>query len=178
MQHSRDAVVELHPCTPPAPVKVQAELSIGPVWRLRFLLMDPEGLVIDSLKAGRWDSWGRADELWKTTCFEAFWSLPGSRRYWELNLSPARRQWNLYAFESYREPQPPSRSKDFDLSDIVVTDNSLECRLCPRIEISALEASLTAIIRTANQTHFFAAKHAGPKADFHRRESFVLKRNP
>ena len=30
----------------------------------------------------------RRDELWTTTCFEAFLAIPDASRYWEINLAP------------------------------------------------------------------------------------------
>src|SRR4051812_47799940 len=74
---------------------------------VEFALGDPNGEVQDSLSAGSWKTWPRADELWKTTCFEAFWAVPGQRGYWEVNFSPSKRAWNVYFFDDYRDPQPP-----------------------------------------------------------------------
>ena len=43
----------------------------------------------------------RRDELWKTTCFEAFLRPRGSESYFELNMSPSG-DWAAYHFDSYR----------------------------------------------------------------------------
>ncbi len=43
---------------------------------------------------------GRFDDLWKTTCFEIFWSHDGTA-YREFNLSPSTR-WACYDFDSFR----------------------------------------------------------------------------
>ena len=43
----------------------------------------------------------RADELWRTTCFELFLRRPGSEGYLEFNFSPSG-QWAAYAFDGYR----------------------------------------------------------------------------
>src|SRR5687768_9062629 len=43
----------------------------------------------------------RADDLWKSTCFEVFARTKGSEGYVELNFSPSF-QWAAYAFSSYR----------------------------------------------------------------------------
>src|ERR1700733_3175033 len=50
---------------------------------------------------------GRADELWKHTCFEAFIAVTGVPGYHELNFSPSRR-WALYTFSAYREGMSPT----------------------------------------------------------------------
>jgi hypothetical protein len=57
----------------------------------------------------------RADNLWKTTCFELFLGQAGTT-YREFNFSPSG-QWATYAFAAYREsghdapmPLPPAIS--------------------------------------------------------------------
>lgn len=164
---------ELYPFKQPAVLGLEADLQTGSLWRLKFHLKDSSGLVLDSLIEGQWKTWERSHELWKTTCFEAFWGVPGESAYWELNLSPSRQLWNLYRFESYRVPQPPTESFDFELSDIVATRETLECTLHPKVNLPRVEVSLTAVLRTQGQTHYLATKHAGEKPDFHLRESFV-----
>ncbi len=42
----------------------------------------------------------RLDDLWRTTCFEIFWSHDGTS-YREFNLSPSTR-WACYDFDSFR----------------------------------------------------------------------------
>ena len=44
----------------------------------------------------------RSDDLWMTTCFEAFVQPEGQAGYIELNLSPSGR-WASYAFDGHRE---------------------------------------------------------------------------
>lgn len=44
----------------------------------------------------------RADNLWRTTCFEIFWQPLGGTYYREFNLSPSGR-WAAYDFDSFRE---------------------------------------------------------------------------
>src|SRR5688500_14038037 len=44
----------------------------------------------------------RADELWRTTCFEAFLLETGAESYREWNFAPAG-NWAAYDFDSYRE---------------------------------------------------------------------------
>ncbi|MEM8936111.1 MAG: hypothetical protein AAGC77_06860, partial [Pseudomonadota bacterium] len=61
---------------------------------------------VDSLKIAAPGAPSRADDLWRTTCFEAFIRIPhsvssGGAAYWEVNASPSR-QWATYAFSDYR----------------------------------------------------------------------------
>jgi hypothetical protein len=89
-----------HPHHPPLLVrKVEARVvSADASWlRLRWRIDGAEKLVLPAF-AGK----GRADGLWKTTCFEFFLQPPGQAGYVELNLSPSER-WAAYDFAAYRE---------------------------------------------------------------------------
>ena len=145
--------------------------------RLRFELFDPRGEIVggprDSARSATEVT--RAEELWKATCIEAFWAEIGSPSYWELNLAPSGKQWNLYRLERYRVPQPPAPSKDFSLERFTIKTGVFECELRAQRTFGALEASLCAVIHTASGPHYFSTKHAGEKADFHLRRNFSLK---
>lgn len=165
----------LKPFSPVKNIEVEGTMRVqGRQIVIEFALKDPQGEVEDSLKEGRWKSWERADDLWKSTCFEAFFGVPGEAGYWELNLSPAKARWNLYSFDDYRHPQPPTPSHDLELSMIIATKDSLKCELNAKVPIDHLEASLTAVIRTESGVNYFALTHAGQKPDFHIRKSFLL----
>ena len=122
----------------------------------------------------------RKDGLWEETCFELFLAVRGSKRYWEFNLSPAG-HWNVYRFADYREgmeeeaafaslplsaesrPDSFSLTLEVDLDKIVRADQALEAGPC-------------AVIKTGGgETAHWALSHPGPRADFHRRESFTLE---
>src|SRR5580693_9474635 len=45
---------------------------------------------------------GRADALWKHTCFEAFVAPADAPGYYEFNFSPSL-DWAIYRFSAYRE---------------------------------------------------------------------------
>jgi hypothetical protein len=139
-----------------------------------FRLRDPQKLVLDSLSDFKGPPWPRADELWKTTCFEAFVSQSNSPAYWELNLSPSRKCWNLYFFTGYRTPQPPAASRDFELVNVEMTGETLSAGLQSAKDLGPLEVNLNAIMRTAAGPEYFALKHATGKADFHDRQCLRL----
>jgi len=143
--------------------------------RLRFEVDDPTWALKDGLQAKYWKAQElkREDGLWKSTCFEAFWGEKGRAAYWELNLS-GDGKWNLYRFDGYRSPEPPVQSDDFTILELKTTNSRLDCLLKPKGTLGALEASLTAVVRVASGTHYFAVKHASAKADFHLRDSFCL----
>jgi hypothetical protein len=73
--------------------------------RLRWQVDGAQALVLPPAAGS-----GRADGLWKTTCFEAFLQPdaqpPGRSAYVELNLSPSGR-WNAYDFDAYRAGMAP-----------------------------------------------------------------------
>lgn len=88
-----------HPGSPPRQVRsIEARIvSADATWlRLRWRI-DGAELVRFPPFAGK----GRADNLWRTTCFEFFLQQPGSEAYVELNLSPSER-WAAYDLAGYR----------------------------------------------------------------------------
>lgn len=85
---------------PPLEVKrVEARvLNSDSDWlRLRWRIEGIGKLVVPPF-AGR----GRADELWRTTCFELFLKPDRGNAYCEINLSPSER-WAAYDFSAYRD---------------------------------------------------------------------------
>lgn len=154
----------------PVPISVEADLK----WSAKFIDLQFKLSGKDVLDAPRpviADSWPRGDELWKTTCFEAFFAIKGQINYWELNLSPAKHQWNLYSFDEYRKPQPPRAAHDLELMRVEVTASSLTCRLHAGIALHNLEWNLCAVIRTIDATNYFSLLH-GAQPDFHWRGAF------
>lgn len=160
----------------PTEISLQGEFTrSGRELTFRYSLQDPKAEVLDGLRPSPVGGWTRANELWKTTCFEAFWGMPGESKYWELNLSPSKQAWNLYVFKGYREPQPPSPAFDCELVKVEMTPTTLEATLKSALNLKTMELSLTAIIRTLSGVNYFALKHSSPQADFHSRDSFILK---
>lgn len=118
--------------------------------------------------------------LWEATCFEFFVGVLGDRNYWEFNLSPSR-DWNVFHLDDYRQglrnetaftslPFDVDRSANsltlklgFDLSQIISIDRQLE-------------VSVTTVIKsTQDEISYWALTHCGEEADFHSRDSFVIK---
>ena len=89
-----------HPAHPPLWVRfVEARIigSAGRWLQLRWRIEGAERLVVP-LFAGK----GRADGLWRTTCFELFLRPEGGTAYAEFNLSPSER-WAAYDFDAPRQ---------------------------------------------------------------------------
>jgi hypothetical protein len=142
---------------------------------LKYYLHDPSNLV-------KWPSQSlnpsRKDELWKTTCLEVFVSESESTEYWEVNLSPSK-DWNMYHFDGYREGM--KQEARVSSLEIQVMDKTLLAvvPLAPfGIEPGKiLELGVTAVIDNLldGDQSFWALIHTGSQADFHRRDSFVLR---
>ncbi len=148
--------------------------------RLRFNLNDTMGVLVDAPRAREFSpaDFQRADGLWQSTCFEAFWSAPGEPGYFEVNIA-ADGRWNLYRFDDYRTPQPPMAAQDFELIQLETRPGFVEATLSTRLPARAWEVSLCAVLRTREAGPFyFSTHHSGPKPDFHRRDSFNLIRRP
>ncbi len=89
-----------HPDHPPGTVsQIKARITnVDDSWlNLHWRIEDAGQLVLPRF-AGK----GRADGLWRTTCFELFLRPTEGVGYIEINLSPSER-WAAYDFLDYRE---------------------------------------------------------------------------
>jgi hypothetical protein len=124
---------------------------------------------------------GRAEGLWKHTCFEAFIQPGGMRAYHELNFSPTR-QWAVYGFDGYREGMRP-----IDLSSppaIAVRKDPHQLELEATFSLpseatgaaSGSRLALTAVVEEDNgRLCYWSARHPQGKPDFHHADNFVLE---
>ncbi len=141
----------------------------------RFVLKDPERVIY--IPNGPKE---RQDNLWQSTCLEAFWSESGTLNYWEMNISPCG-AWNLYKFNDYRIPTPPVREER--ILNISFESVSRGNETTFKVEVplenlfldnKKLDVSLTSVIEFKNkEKSYFAIRHVNTKPDFHQRESFV-----
>lgn len=118
----------------------------------------------------------RADNLWKTTCFELFLRPVGRTDYVEFNFAPST-QWAAYAFDSYRTGMRQA-PLGYDPS-IEVTRNEerliVEVELIHAFEPTDYRLGVSAVIEEQMAPiSYWAAGHAGDKPDFHHPDSFVL----
>ena len=125
----------------------------------------------------------RADDLWKTTCFELFLGVADSPGYSEFNFSPSG-QWAAYAFDGYR-----SGMRDFELrtpptlkierGDTRVNLTAQLIGLGEMFGSQAVEASLTAVVEAKDGTKsYWALAHPEGPPDFHHRDCFALQLAP
>jgi hypothetical protein len=121
----------------------------------------------------------RKTALWKETCFEIFVGTNNSDRYWEFNLSPAG-HWNVYRFTSYRQGMQEEHAFKSLPFRVLLLPGAL--RLSLKIDLEriihseqAVEVAISSVVKTADgKTSFWALKHPGPSADFHRREGYLI----
>ena len=168
-----------HPATPPSdpPFKLWANVdyagSLGAtatanIW---FGVGAPAGrFVIPQGEPSR------ADELWKTTCFEAFLREAGHKPYREWNFAPSG-QWAAYDFSSER--------KDMKKAEIAsepyvrMEDNFTWWALGATIAVDAdrqWEMGLSAILEEKDGTKsYWALAHGREKPDFHSPDCFTAK---
>jgi hypothetical protein len=135
---------------------------------------------------------GRADGLWKHTCFEAFLRPGDSRGYYEFNFSPAK-QWAAYHFDAYREgmtevqftTEPPGKGSSGNGPQIRVRKepDRLELDVTVPLPLSvtagaapALRLAVTAVVEEENgRLCYWSARHPPGKPDFHHPDSFAIE---
>lgn len=127
----------------------------------------------------------RADDLWRTTCFEVFLQRDRDAGYFELNFSPSF-AWAAYAFDGYREGMrelPVTTPPDIALTlpgriDASVPEQYFS--LWAEFEISpplrtARRLGLSAVIEETDGTKsYWALAHPPGKPDFHHPDCFAL----
>jgi hypothetical protein len=118
-------------------------------------------------------------ELWRHTCFELFFGIPGEAAYWEVNLCPSG-CWNLYHFDGYRTGMREESAVGPPICDIVSDTDllSLNCTLNFNGIInsfSQLEVGVSSVVEAiGGSISYWALKHHGTAPDFHDRRSFQV----
>ena len=118
----------------------------------------------------------RADELWQSTCLEAFLRRMGEEAYREWNFAPSG-QWAAYDFSGYREGMtiaeivspPYIRMEDnltwWTLGATIAVDSSARWDL-----------NLSAVLEETDGTKsYWALAHPEEKPDFHAPDCFAAK---
>lgn len=162
-----------HPATQPAdpPFKLWATIdyagafgatATANIWfsidapASRFLIEDAEG------------EGERRDELWKTTCFEAFLQAEGERDYREWNFAPSG-DWAAYDFSA---PRTGMRKADVGAPPYIrMEDNLTWWTVGATIAVASgthWRLGLSAVIEERDGTKScWALAHEGAKPDFH-----------
>jgi hypothetical protein len=141
--------------------------------RLRYRLSGPPtGLRIPPPQALP----GRADGLWRHTCFELF--VASGAGYREFNFSPSG-DWQAYAFAGYRdggllEPAQVPRIALETLADGLILDVSLPAANLPNTP--RMRLGLCAVLEHADGGFsWWALRHAPGRPDFHHPDTFALE---
>jgi hypothetical protein len=166
-----------HPDSRPAAItgiEVEVGRPNGAQLRLRYAVSG----AIDQLLIPAPADPERTDQLWRSTCFEAFAQQKGAQGYDEFNFAPST-QWAAYRFDGYR-----SGMRNADV-------------LAPRVEggieddTYVLHAAfdlpgagpwrlgLSAVIEeTSGAKSYWALAHAPGQPDFHNADGFTLELSP
>jgi hypothetical protein len=126
---------------------------------------------------------GRADGLWRTTCFELFLRPDEGDGYVEWNLSPSGR-WNVYDFAAYRDgmrPRPLRRTPETSMSDDIdggdralIVDAALPLEGAPR---RPCRLGICAVIEEVGgiKSYWALAHPADSAPDFHAAACFAAQ---
>jgi hypothetical protein len=125
---------------------------------------------------------GRADTLWKHTCFEAFVAPADARGYHEFNFSPSL-DWAIYRFSDYREGMSPAEIGRVPEISVRRGDDRLELLSAVRLGYLAdlcdarhLRIALAAVIEDQNgRLSYWGLRHPPGKPDFHHLNGFALE---
>jgi hypothetical protein len=125
---------------------------------------------------------GRADGLWKHTCFEAFIQPGGSPSYYEFNFSPSR-QWAIYRFNGYRNGMTSLQLASSPEIQVRREPHQLELQATFPLPISMTmgaapptKLGLTAVVEEdGGRLCYWSVQHAAGKPDFHHADGFTLE---
>lgn len=125
---------------------------------------------------------GRADELWRHTCFEVFVGLPENEAYCELNFSPSG-EWAIYGFVGYRRGMAPIEVRRPPRIAMRPTPRGMVLEAVTYLEElpspkpgSPLRAGVAAVIEEKDERlTYWALTHPAALPDFHHRLGFVLQ---
>jgi hypothetical protein len=118
----------------------------------------------------------RLDELWRTTCFEAFLRPRGGDAYQEWNFAPAG-DWAAYDFSGHREGM--SNAEVGAPPYIRMEDNLTWWTLGATIAVSSgrqWDLGLSAVLEGKDGTKsYWALAHPAEAPDFHHPDCFAAK---
>lgn len=170
-----------HPSTPPAgpPFKVwatvdhAAALGTTATTNIWFGVGAPAERFAIARLAEPW----RADELWRTTCFEAFLRREGEGAYREWNFAPTG-NWAAYDFSGYREGM--ARADVGSPPYIRMEDNFTWWAVGATFAVPAdgtWHLGLSAVLEQKDDTRsYWALAHPeGDKPDFHSPDCFAAR---
>jgi hypothetical protein len=121
----------------------------------------------------------RTDELWRSTCFEAFVRPAPGEAYYEFNFAPST-QWAAYRFDGYRS----GRQVATEISALRIEVQSAPeyYTLQAVLDVSSLPGGaawrlgLSAVIEEmSGHKSYWALAHPPGRADFHHADCFAVE---
>ncbi len=118
----------------------------------------------------------RADNLWRSTCFEAFLKSDGMEAYREWNFAPSG-NWAAYDFSGYREGmgQADVAAPPY----IRLEDNLTWWTLGATVSVESephWQLGLSAVLEEKDGTKsYWALSHPAEKPDFHHADCFTAR---
>jgi hypothetical protein len=166
------------PCDAVQRIEVIIERRTLDVFELQYVVFGDTSRVAFPAKQPS----GRADELWRTTCFEAFFGDPGiGAGYVEVNASPTT-QWATYSFGSYRSGMTPDDSVVTGLEQTMSeTRYVMSLEVCvPNLDDPSVDdydrLALSSVIEERDgRKSYWALAHAPGRPDFHSPAGFAIK---
>lgn len=118
----------------------------------------------------------RKDELWKTTCLEAFFSsgIQNEDPYVEINCSP-NGDWNAYSFQNYREGMMRSSEVSVHLKQKKSAEHEAQfwIEIQSAASLSIHSFGLAMVMGFTNgEKSYWALRHPASAADFHSKEAW------
>jgi hypothetical protein len=177
---TQTAALTAHPSTPNDAVRrleVQLQAAESGCLEFRFSLeADMSRVRVPPSGLG-----GRADALWKHTCFEAFLAPGDGPGYHEFNFSPSL-DWAIYRFRAYREGMSVAEVERIPEISVRRRDEGLELQATVCLGRADLRdgrhvrIALAAVIEDENgRLSYWGLRHPPGKPDFHHPNGFALE---
>ncbi|MFI4936180.1 MAG: DOMON-like domain-containing protein [Caulobacterales bacterium] len=169
------------PCAAVAGIEAQVARSAGGALTLSYAVTGAiRDLVLPPPGAP-----ARVDELWRSTCFEAFVGAASGEGYFEFNLAPSM-QWAAYAFSGYRAGMRIASEIAQPRIDVRATPDRFDLTAALDLEaVADLPAgavwriALSAVIEEAGGAKsYWALAHPPGRPDFHHARAFALGLSP
>lgn len=179
----RTVTLQPHPDTAGSPVtriEVDADRTSAGSLTLRYRLYgDLARVRLPELTEE--ETWGREEQLWLRTCFEAFIRKPADTGYLELNFAPWLR-WAAYRFTGYRTGMNAANVKPWSMQGWIRPDHiELEvmvdpgAMVRPDLPVPPWEVGLSAVVEDIDGgKSYWALAHPPGKPDFHHSDAFAL----
>ena len=168
-----------HPASPPAePFRLWATVDYAGAFGASATCNIWFGIAapVQRFRISHSDEPGRRDELWKTTCFEAFVQVEGEAAYSEFNFAPSG-DWAAYDFIGRREGAVEAALANPPY--VRIEDNLTWWGLGATFALESgrrWALGLSAVIEEVDGTKsYWALAHGGDQPDFHDPACFTAR---